>query len=389
MTFLRALTILTLAWLIFEPNPAISLVVYVLIGVQIIAWLWPRIARQQIAWQRQAPPALSPNEPGEVIITITYRGRLPLPYLVVSEDIPPALSAAARKQWVISLSPGQQHVLRYTVQGRQRGLYWLGPLQMSIGTVLDLGEVQLAEQQQTPLTIVPIVVPLPSLDLPAGLPYSHERRRLSLFDDPAQKIGVRPYRPGDSPRRIDWKTSARLGELQVRELAPAIARETLIALEFSETAYRGRFARDDRERAIIATASLATALINRRQPVGMCSNGYDPLTEEPVAPLPPAADLDHLREILVRLGRLEPAPDGTVIDTLTDSELGLIWGGTLIIITAALDQRWLASLTALVQRGLRVTVALVAPGSTDILQARRYGIAAYRIDRTGAVIPEV
>ncbi len=388
MTFLRAITIVLLIWLIFAPNPVISLTVYVLIGVQVIAWLWPRIAGQQIEWRRQAPLVLSPNEPGEITITITYRGRLPLPYLVITEDIPPALSAAARKQWVISLAPGQQQVLRYTIQSRQRGLYWLGPLRMSIGAVLDLNEVQLVEQQQTPVTIIPTVIPLPLLHLPAGLPFSHERQRLSLFDDPAQKIGVRPYRPGDSPRRMDWKTSARLGELQVRELAPVIARETLIALEFSETAYRGRFARDDRERAVIAAASLATALINRRQAVGLCSNGYDPLTDEPIAPLPPAADLEHLREILARLGRIEPEHSSPFLTDLIAADRYLSWGGTLMIITAALDDRWLADLTTLSQRGLHIAVALAEPGPTDILLARRYGLTAYRIDRTGAIVPE-
>ncbi|WP_298400523.1 DUF58 domain-containing protein [uncultured Chloroflexus sp.] len=388
MTFLRAITIVLLIWLFFDSKPVISLTVYVLIGVQVIAWLWPRIAGQQIEWRRQAPLVVSPNEPGEITITITYRGRLPLPYLVITEDIPPALSTDARKRWVISLKPGQQQVLRYTIQSRQRGLYWLGPLRISIGAVLDLNEVQLVEQQQTPVTIIPSVVPLPLLALPAGLPFSHERQRLSLFDDPAQKMGVRPYRPGDSPRRMDWKTSARLGELQVRELAPVIARETLIALEFSETAYRGRFARDDRERAVIAAASLATALMNRRQAVGLCSNGYDPLTDDRIAPLPPAAELEHLREILARLGRIEPERSSPFLTDLIAADRYLSWGGTLMIITAALDERWLVDLTTLSQSGLRIAVALAEPGPTDILLARRYGLTAYRIDRTGAIVPE-
>lgn len=388
MTFLRAITIVLLIWLFFDSKPVISLTVYVLISVQVIAWLWPRIAGQQIEWRRQAPLVLSSNEPGEITITITYRGRLPLPYLVITEDIPPALSTDARKRWVISLKPGQQKVLRYTIQSRQRGLYWLGPLRISIGAVLDLNEVQLVEQQQTSVTIIPSVVPLPLLALPAGLPFSHERQRLSLFDDPAQKMGVRPYRPGDSPRRMDWKTSARLGELQVRELAPVIARETLIALEFSETAYRGRFARDNRERAVIAAASLATALMNRRQAVGLCSNGYDPLTDDRIAPLPPATELEHLREILARLGRIEPERSSPFLTDLIAADRYLSWGGTLMIITAALDERWLVDLTTLSQSGLRIAVALAEPGPTDILLARRYGLTAYRIDRTGAIVPE-
>ncbi|ACL25481.1 DUF58 domain-containing protein [Chloroflexus aggregans] len=386
MTFLRAVTLLALIWLAFDPGPAVSFAVYVLIGVQVIGWLWPRLAGRYIVWQRHAPLVLAPDEVGEVTITISYQGRLPLPYLIVTEDVPPSLSAVTRKRWVLSLRPGQRYTLRYQVQGRQRGLYWLGPLRLVIGTVIDRNEVLIGEHQPTPLTIVPHVVPLPLLELPAGLPYSQERRRLSLFDDPAQTIGVRHYRPGDSPRLIDWKTSARLGELHVRELAPVIARMTVIALEFSETAYRGRFARDDRERAVIATASLATTLINRQQAVGLCSNGYDPLTKAPIVPLLPRAEHDHLRTLLLLLGRIEPVSTGSVLTELSSGTLNLSWGSTLITVTAALDEAWLAGLTMLRRRGLYVAVILADPGPSDVLQARRYGIAAYRLDRAGGIV---
>ncbi|WP_298817688.1 DUF58 domain-containing protein [Chloroflexus sp.] len=386
MSFLRLATIIALIWQIFAPHPALGLALYVLIGIQLVAWFGPQIARRQIEWQRQTPAVLAPNESGEVVITITYQGRMPLPYVIVSEDIPPALSHAARKRWVISLKRGQPHTLRYAVQGRQRGLYWLGPLRIVIGSVLDRAEVQITEQQQIPLIISPPILPLPFLNLPAGLSFSQERR-FSLFDDPAQKVGVRPYRSGDPPRRIDWKTSARLGALQVRELAPAIGRETLIALEMSETAYRGRFARDDRERAIIAAASLATALINQRQAVGLRSNGYDPLTAAPMVSLPPATGLDQLRAILAQLGRIEPVAEGDLLADVITAELALAWGGTLVVIMNAIDERRLTSLVHLARGHLRVAVALTDPGPTDLVHTRSYGIGAYRIDRNGVIVP--
>ncbi len=387
MKTLRALTLLGLIWLVLDPSPALGYVVYTLIGLQVIGWVWPWIARAQLDWQRQAPLALAPDEIGEVAIVITYRGRLPLPYLVVSEDIPPTLSSTARKRWVISPKPGQSHALRYQIQGRQRGLYWLGPMHLAIGSVLDINESRIAGQRHTPLTILPVVVPLPLLNLPTGLPMAQERRRISLFDDPAQQAGTRLYRPGDPPRRIDWKTSARQSALHVRELTPVIARETTIALAFSEREYRGRFARDDRERAVIAAASLATALIHRRQPVGLRSNGIDPLTGTVMDSLPPAADSAHLREILLRLGRLETISEGSLVADLLHSDLNMVWGGTLVVITSALDEHWIAGLKAIGQRGIHTAIALVDPGPTDLAQARRYRIAAYQINRHGAIVP--
>ncbi|MGQ9527402.1 DUF58 domain-containing protein [Chloroflexus sp.] len=387
MTPLRIVTGIAVIWLIFDPQPVVGFVAYTLLGLQVLGWFWPRIARNQITWQRCAPLALAPDETAEVEIQITYRGWLPLPYPVVREDIPVMLSHVPRREWVLSLWPGQRYTLRYPIQCRRRGLYWLGPLSLRIGSVFEQNETQLTEQQPTPITVTPAVVSLRLLNLIAALPCSQERYHLSLFEDTAQKIGVRSYQVGDPPRRIDWKTSARLGDLQVRELTPTIARETLIVLAFAGAEYPGRFAYDNRERAVVATASLASTLIQRRQAVGLCSNGYDPLHRKAGITLLPATGVDHLRELLVRLGRIEPAIEAPLIEEVITGEPVLRSGATLVLITGALSTQVLTTLLTIRQRAMKVVLVLTDPGLTDLLHTQQYGIVTLQIDRTGAIIP--
>lgn len=387
MTPLRIVTGIAVIWLILDPQPVVGFVAYTLIGLQVLGWFWPRIARNQLTWQRYAPLALAPDEVAEVKIHITYRGWLPLPYLVVCEDIPTMLSNVPRRQWVLSLWPGQSHTLRYPIQCRQRGLYWLGPLSLRIGSVFDQHETQLTERESTPITVTPAVVSLRLLHLIAALPYSQERYHLSLFEDATQKTGVRTYQVGDPPRRIDWKTSARLGDLQVRELTPTIARETLIVLAFAEAEYPGRFAYDNRERAVVATASLATTLIQRRQAVGLCSNGYDPLHRQAGITLLPATGIEHLRELLVCLGRIEPATDAPLIEEVITGESVLRPGATLVLITSVLSTQILTTLVALRQRAMKVVLVLADPVLTDLLHAQQYGIVTLQIDRAGVIVP--
>ena len=59
----------------------------------------------------------------------------------------------------------------------------------------------------------------------------------------------------------------------MRRYQPAIALETLIALAFSRQEYGGRFPYDVMERALIAAASIAAHLTERRQPIGLCTTG--------------------------------------------------------------------------------------------------------------------
>ena len=47
----------------------------------------------------------------------------------------------------------------------------------------------------------------------------------------SELFGVREYQPGDSPRRVHWRLSARLGELVVREFEPPGLRTLLLVLD--------------------------------------------------------------------------------------------------------------------------------------------------------------
>jgi len=386
MTDLRVLTLIVLAVAALLRSEIFFYLLYLLIALQAAAWLWVRGAARQIVWTREAPAVAFPNEEVQVRITVRNGSRLPVPWLSVHESVPAALRTTAPPRQVISLGAREHRVIRYTVQGRRRGLYQLGPLSLRTGDVLGLQELPLRGSAADALTIYPQILPLPELGLPAGLPFGAEARPRSLFTDPARPIGVRPYLSGDSVRTVDWKSSARAGALQVRRHEPAIARETLVALAFGQGEYPGRFAFDARERAVVAAASIAADLIERRQPVGLCTNGRDPLREGPAEPIGPGTGRPHLIRLLGLLGRLEPAPDGDLAATLDAAAPGLGWGATVILVTANGGRELVARLLPLRRRGLGVALVLVEGRADEVTLARRHGIGVYLVDRSG--LPE-
>ena len=82
---------------------------------------------------------------------------------------------------------------------------------------------------------------------------------------------------------MDWKTSARIGPLQVRRYEPAIALETAIFLNLDAGDYHQPERHHATELGIIIAASIAVHLVEKRQAVGLLTNGYDPLAEDPLA----------------------------------------------------------------------------------------------------------
>jgi uncharacterized protein (DUF58 family) len=93
----------------------------------------------------------------------------------------------------------------------------------------------------------PVLQPLPGGDAPAPLPFTAPM--------PGDAVrSVRPYVPGDPARLVHWPTSARRGELVVREQEPAVVPGVAIVVDL-------RGAPDDVEAAASRAAGIANATL--------------------------------------------------------------------------------------------------------------------------------
>ena len=84
---------------------------------------------------------------------------------------------------------------------------------------------------------------------------------------------LRPFVPGDRVRRVNWRASARRGELFVNEQHPERNSDVVLFLDSFAEARRERGARSTS--AVRAAASLAVAYLERRDRVGVVGFGGD------------------------------------------------------------------------------------------------------------------
>lgn len=354
---------------------------YLVVGLYVAARWWVSHSARRLHVRRSVPEAAFPGDNVTVTIEVRNTGLLPLPWLSLRETLPPALHTPPMVHEVISPGAVARCEVRYTLFSRRRGYYPIGPLIMQTGDVLGIGERTVGELPPAMLTIYPTVLPLEDLGLPAALPFGVLPISRRLFTDPARPIGVRPYQPVDGVRRIDWKATARLGEPQVRRYQPAIAVETMIAVAFSRAEYGGVYAYDTTERALIAAASIAAYLIERRQMVGICTTGLDAASHTPASALPPGSGRTRLLQILALLGRLELAQEGDLAKTIVQSSTGLGWGSTVVMISGQRAHELLPCALGLRQRGFNVALVIADALPADLALAQRYGIAAYDLGR--------
>src|SRR5690349_1841826 len=113
---------------------------YIVVGLQVLVRFWLLRGTRQLSWSRRAPAAVFPGERAAVEVDVTNRGLLPLPWLTLTESVPPALHNPPTIREVLSLGANTNYVLKYTIVGQRRGYYRLGPLTLSTGDVLGLDE---------------------------------------------------------------------------------------------------------------------------------------------------------------------------------------------------------------------------------------------------------
>jgi uncharacterized protein (DUF58 family) len=283
--------------------------------------------------------------------------------------------------------------ITYELDCRRRGYYPIGPLDLTGGDLFGFAEASSQKPTIDYLTVYPEIIPLTQLGLPSKSPFGTIRSQHRIFEDPARVTGVRSYRAGDSLRRIHWKASAREDGLLVKKYEPAISLHTAIFLNLNRLEYDGKQQFDAPEWAIVVAASIASHLVERRQAVGLTTNGREPAAGEcdgnghGVAPLslPPRPGRLHLMKVLELLARVEPQDAEPYCDWILQASLPLSWGDTVIALTPVGDEATCSALHQLCRRGFNVVLVVVQAQSRFGIvreRSRRLGFTAHQVART-------
>jgi uncharacterized protein (DUF58 family) len=190
-------------------------VLLALLGVN--AWLAWRAARRPTGCRRPTAPVF----PGELVVVaaeIANPSAHPVTALVTDRAGP------NRVAWFLApLAPGESRILTARWAFPARGKYPIGPL--AVESSYPFGLVAAIRELTGPGEVV-VLPAVGRVDLERfrrwlvrGATGDARSRRPSRRAAPGtgDVRGLRPYRPGDGPRDIHWRTSARRNQLLVRE----------------------------------------------------------------------------------------------------------------------------------------------------------------------------
>jgi uncharacterized protein (DUF58 family) len=189
-------------------------------------------------------------------------------------------------------------------------------------------------------------------------------RRSHLVDDLTRPAGLREYHHGDAAARIDWKATARRGQVFVRTFDSSVNQRVVILLECDTSIQRWRIHPNVLDMAVTAAASVAVRCIELGYGVGLVSNGNMAGTIFPPLVATGAGD-SQLAALMTTLAGANPFTTASLEKLLTTYGAdALPHGSTVVYIAGAMRPATMAYVSDLGRRGHQVTALYV--GTDDL-----------------------
>jgi len=251
---------------------------------------------------------------------------------------------------VVTLGGGGRRDWRVETVCRRRGLFTLGPMIVRTGDPFDLFHVERIFGRASQVLVYPRPLELPGYAVPpANLPGEGRFRRRTHYVTP-NASGLRDYEHGDSVNRIHWPSTLRTGKLLVKTFELDPASHMWVVLDLHAADHAGEGDESTLEYGVTAAASVARHFLAQSRSVGLMMFGQGFHAVEPERG---TQQLGRMLELLA----LAKAEGDVPLSTLLFQQARR-WGRhtTLVVITAATDERWVSALRSLSQRGVKAAV---------------------------------
>lgn len=228
--------------------------------------------RDQVRATRAAPPRLALGAEAVALVTITNRSPHRL-HLRLTDDLPAGLERVGPDVWTVEAGGGAAEAAEYRVLARERGRHAIGAVHIRV-----LGPLGLLWRRQSDEITSEVVVQPGLGEVRRWRLHAHQRRLRTLGMRAVRERGestafesLREYMPGDDPRRMDWKATARRGSYVVRQFEAERNQNVVIAMDAGRLMTEKIAGQPRLDHALAAALLLAEVARSQGDRVGLLS----------------------------------------------------------------------------------------------------------------------
>jgi len=301
--------------------------------------------------QREVADVAWDDQPVPVKLHVHNRSSLPKYFLQAQDTLPEGAQFAEGDGVIpLALPAGGKQEAGYSVVFQHRGRYHLGPLNLYATDPLGMFFFSHRLRGQTEVLVLPTPLPLPAIDSLRGALYTAAGAHSApVRGDSVEFLGIREYAPGDPLRRVDWKHSARYGDLFVRDFERFTQTEVCVLLDRSPVMRQIPNSFEIMVKAASGALHLAYAS-------GLPFKLVTGIAETDSQPAQWSSE--QLYGYLYVLAEVAPQPDFAWLDVATKAVAEVPPGTLLVLITASADMRLLPLLDVCARKQMQVVALL-------------------------------
>jgi uncharacterized protein (DUF58 family) len=326
-----------------------------LLLVVLVAWAWVRLADRPFVVQRgSGDQEHVEGDDVPVVVELRATGRVMPAAVTLNERV-----GRLGEQRHLLRRSGRRLSVRYILERVPRGRYAFEDVRAELADPFALERAIVLLPAPGALLVYPRLVRLGSLFSESGSA-SHDGRRLLLRRHTGFELhSVREYEQGESLRRVHWPSTARRGQLMVRELEDSPRDEVAVVLDADARGVVG----DSFEVQVRAAGSLVDAYVRRGRRAVLVVNSERREVQHVHSA---AADW---RRALELLAAVEPTGGLPLARLLAAEDSPAVRALELVVVTARIET---ALVDRLVQRSLsRRKVSVVHVDSASFNGAGR------------------
>src|SRR5918998_3837656 len=325
--------------------------VYLFAGIGLGSWLYARRGLRGVrADYRVLNPRTHVGEVLQAMYRIENHDRWPKPWIEAWNESTLPTGLPGRVIGVAGRGT-RQWLAKVTLT--RRGSYRLGPLRVRTGEPFGLFTSEMTIGSPTSIVVFPEVVPLPHWRLPPS-PIDGTAPVKRRYEAATPLVSsVRPYVHGDAINRIHWLSSARHGELHVKEFDLEQAADLWILLDLDRSVHAGIGTDASVAAAVTIAASIALRTLADNRSVAMTASARRIQLHQPDRGPRVEQKLLHL------LANVQADGSHALAEVLNATMPQLRRGMTLCIVTGSTDRSWVRGLSALRRRGVAALVILL------------------------------
>lgn len=183
----------------------------------------------------------------------------------LAEPLTAPLTGPDARRTVVRLLAGTEVELRFSVRTDHWGVFAYTPVDVVVSGPLGLVNYQQTWDPDAVLRVLPGPERLRELARPRDTSMTAGNRIAATRGEGFDFADIRAFRTGDRPRNVNWRASARTGELRVNQRHPERSTDVVLMLDGSSN--------EGLTGVVRATAALANAYLAERDRVGLVRFG--------------------------------------------------------------------------------------------------------------------